>query len=244
MSSKQMEIEHLDHLISIAKYDGITNVLEQYKKRLVKQAEISKPTNIATAEESTSNEQVLPNGKDLEGDKNVSKCSDPVPATAPCLGLAYVPIESFAWDQGEHNSPIVSVYIDLPSVGTVKDNVKCAFTSQSFDLTVVDLNGKNYRLVKDNLEKDIIPDESKCIVKKDRIVIKLKKVKGEYSYEHWSKLASNKPRQDRDIKKKDPSAGLMDMMKDMYDEGDDNMRKVIGEAMLKSQQERAQKGMM
>lgn len=27
----------------------------------------------------------------------------------------------------------------------------------------------------------------------------------------------------------------MDMMKDMYDEGDDNMKKIIGEAMLKSQ---------
>lgn len=29
--------------------------------------------------------------------------------------------------------------------------------------------------------------------------------------------------------------GIMDMMKDMYDEGDENMKKVIGEAMLKSQ---------
>jgi hypothetical protein len=29
--------------------------------------------------------------------------------------------------------------------------------------------------------------------------------------------------------------GIMDMMKDMYEDGDENMRKVIGEAMLKSQ---------
>lgn len=28
--------------------------------------------------------------------------------------------------------------------------------------------------------------------------------------------------------------GIMDMMKQMYDEGDENMKKVIGEAMLKS----------
>jgi calcyclin binding protein len=28
--------------------------------------------------------------------------------------------------------------------------------------------------------------------------------------------------------------GIMDMMKDMYDEGDDSMKKIIGEAMLKS----------
>ena len=32
-----------------------------------------------------------------------------------------------------------------------------------------------------------------------------------------------------------PVTGLMDMMKNMYEEGDENMKKVIGEAMLKSQ---------
>lgn len=32
-----------------------------------------------------------------------------------------------------------------------------------------------------------------------------------------------------------PVIGLMDMMKNMYEDGDENMKKVIGEAMLKSQ---------
>eukprot|EP01047_Picozoa_sp_COSAG01_P095182 COSAG01_NODE_25936_length_728_cov_3.292528_2_plen_58_part_00 len=31
-----------------------------------------------------------------------------------------------------------------------------------------------------------------------------------------------------------PTAGIMDMMKDMYDEGDEQTKKMIGEAMLKS----------
>ena len=31
----------------------------------------------------------------------------------------------------------------------------------------------------------------------------------------------------------------MDMMKDMYDNGDDNLRKTLGEAMLKSKQNEA-----
>ena len=31
----------------------------------------------------------------------------------------------------------------------------------------------------------------------------------------------------------------MDMMKDMYDSGDDNMRKAIGEAMIKSREKEA-----
>lgn len=33
-------------------------------------------------------------------------------------------------------------------------------------------------------------------------------------------------------KNDDPSAGLMDLMRDMYQSGDDNMKKVIAEAFV------------
>lgn len=77
------------------------------------------------------------------------------------IGGAYVPIETYSWDQGEYNSPLITIYIELEGVGTVKDSVSVEFTKASFDVTVKDLNGKNYRLLKDNLEKDIIPGTSK-----------------------------------------------------------------------------------
>jgi calcyclin binding protein len=38
------------------------------------------------------------------------------------------------------------------------------------------LSGRNYRLIKDNLDKDIVPDKSKIVVKKNKVVIKLQKV--------------------------------------------------------------------
>ena len=41
-------------------------------------------------------------------------------------------------------------------------------------------NGKNHRLVKDNLDKDIIPSESRVIVKKNSIKISMRKAKGQY----------------------------------------------------------------
>ena len=138
-------------------------------------------------------------------------------------------------DQGGYNSETISVFVDLEGVGAVKQNCDIKFTKTSFDFQVIGLGGKNYRLLKDNLEKDIVPEASKIIVKKDKIVIKLQKVKGEYSFEHWNNLTAKKPREADDGKKKDPNASLMDMMKDMYDSGDENMKKVIGEAMLKSQ---------
>ena len=40
----------------------------------------------------------------------------------------------------------------------------------------MDLEGKNYRLVKDNLEKDIDPAKSRIIVKANKVVVKLQKV--------------------------------------------------------------------
>ena len=55
-------------------------------------------------------------------------------------------------------------------------------------------------------------------------------------YDTWMDLVAKHPKKDADGKEKDPGASLMDMMKDMYDNGDDNLRKTLGEAMLKSRQ--------
>ena len=71
--------------------------------------------------------------------------------------ILYTPLENFDWDQGPYNSPLITIYIDLEGVGTVKDGVSVNFTKSSFDVKVLNLNGKNYRLFKENLEKDIVP---------------------------------------------------------------------------------------
>ena len=103
----------------------------------------------------------------------------------------------------------MTLYIDLPGVGGVKNNVSCDFTKSSFDLTISGLEGKNYRLFKDNLDKDIIPESCKFVVKKDKIVVKLAKVKGEYSYESWTNLTSKKSKEAQESSKKDPMGGIM-----------------------------------
>ena len=54
-------------------------------------------------------------------------------------------------------------------------------------------------------------------------------------------LVSKRPKTE-DGKEKDPGSELMDMMKDMYDNGDDQMKKALGEAMLKSRQKDAMGG--
>jgi len=108
------------------------------------------------------------------------------------------------------------------------------------NLIVTNLEGKSYRMFRDNLDKDIDPDKSKYIIKADKIVVKLAKIKGEYgSYDHWAGLTAKKK---KTTKKEDPSASIMELMKDMYDSGDDNMKKMIGETMMKQQRGELGKG--
>ena len=135
----------------------------------------------------------------------------------------------------------MTLYIDIPDVGTVRESVTCKFTKSSFDLIITNLHGKSYRLFKDCLEKDINPDKSKFSVKANKVVIKLAKVKtSEYGgFDYWTKLSDPKKTSKHPDgsgtkgKKDDPTASIMDMMKQMYDEGDDNMKKIIGETMMK-----------
>ena len=67
--------------------------------------------------------------------------------------------------------------IGFDGIGGCKEAVSCDFGSDWFDLKVIGFNGKNYRLVKRNLDKNIVPAESKALVKKNSIKICLRKVR-------------------------------------------------------------------
>ena len=221
----EAEIAETESLLTKASFPAVRNLLQTHLDKLRKEAaqppKPSVPPSINLPPFPTTT------------DSTKFACASSSGKYSPLPG-SYTPIESFAWDQGAYNTPTLTVFVDLPNVGTVKDHVEVRFGTHSFDLRVLGLNGKNYRLVKENLEKDIVPHESTFVVKNNRVVIKLQKKKGEFSYDHWTALTSKKKREESDSGKTDPMVGLMDMMKNMYEEGDDSMRKIIGEAMLKS----------
>jgi calcyclin binding protein len=165
----------------------------------------------------------------------------------PNVNKKYQSFPTHYFDCGEYNSPTVTVYIPLNDIGSHdKSKISCEFTSTSFDLIVADFTlpggatqkSVSYRLLNDNLAHEIDTSKSKYIIKSNKIIIKLGKIKGEYSYDHWTDLSAKKKKSSSSSsggggKKEDPTAGIMDLMKDMYDNGDDNMRKMIGETMYK-----------
>lgn len=98
-------------------------------------------------------------------------------------------------------------------------------------------NLPNLKLTLNNLCK-IVPDESTYTVSGDSISIKLKKKKEKSWYKlHKQKLGSSKKDKDQ---KKDPNASLMDMMRDMYNNGDDEMKKTISKAFYESQHKKSE----
>ena len=157
----------------------------------------------------------------------------------------YKTIDKYAFDAGKHDSPTVSVYVPLPGVGSIpRGNVRSTFTAGSFDLVVDDMNGTSYRLFKDDLDKEIVPDKSRHVVKANKVIVKLGKKKSEYgSYDFWSDLTAKGGKQAKKEKSADPGKGIMDLMKQMYDDGDDNMKKMIGETMLKQREGKLGDGM-
>ena len=88
----------------------------------------------------------------------------------------------------------------MAGVGALpKGAVTCSFTTRGFDLKVEGLPGsgggaatRSYRLLKDNLANDIVPGSSKLSIRSDRLTLKLRKKKGEFSYDHWSELTTKK----------------------------------------------------
>ena len=61
----------------------------------------------------------------------------------------------YGWEQGEYNSPWVNILISIEGVGAARDRCHCDFGLDSFDMRVTDVDGKNYRLFVEALDKDV-----------------------------------------------------------------------------------------
>lgn len=96
-----------------------------------------------------------------------------------------------------------------------KEKIVTNFQNRSFDVRIHDYKGQNYKIYIGNLNKDIKPSESTVKQINSGLVVCLKKEKDEF-WDNLEKKPSMLKERDEKDKEKDPGAGLMDMMKDMY----------------------------
>ncbi|EAY75876.1 hypothetical protein OsI_03795 [Oryza sativa Indica Group] len=144
------------------------------------------------------------------------------PAPAAAAGVSYVTLGSFSWDQDAEK---IKIYVFLE--GVEQDKVETTFKPMSVDIKFHDVKGKNYRCAIPKLHKEIVPEKCKVLVKPTKIIVTLYKAsKGNWLDLHF-KEDKFKPSM---AKEKDPMSGIMDLMKNMYEEGDEDMKRTIAKA--------------
>ena len=89
------------------------------------------------------------------------------------------------------------------------------------------------------LNKEIDESKSKITIKTNSVTLTLVKI----AQEHWEDLKSRpspfkKPTPE---KSEDPQASLLNMMKEMYDSGDDDMKRMIAQSWSKAHEETVKK---
>eukprot|EP00249_Psilotum_nudum_P009044 c21671_g1_i2 orf=212-865(+) len=146
----------------------------------------------------------------------------PVQTSAVVPDIRYTTLSSFSWDQ---DSGKVKIYVSIE--GASEDKVIADFQQWSFDVKLHDVQGKNFRSGILKLQKAIVPEKCTVTVKPKRIIITLWKAEKGNWVDLYFKEDKLKPKFDSN---KDPMAGLMDVMKNMYDEGDDDMKRTIAKA--------------
>uniref|UniRef100_F1L4X7 Calcyclin-binding protein n=1 Tax=Ascaris suum TaxID=6253 RepID=F1L4X7_ASCSU len=158
-----------------------------------------------------------------------------MPSTVSATPLPTVKITNYAWDQSDK---FVKIYITMPDVQSVaSEQISIEFTESSFEMNAHNVSSNNYSLIMKGLLNAIDPTKSYFKQKTDSLLILLKKSK---ESEHWkyltkAEMSSKEKSTPKFDEKADPQESLMNMMKQLYDEGDDEMKRTIRKAWHESQ---------
>ncbi|CAN0250365.1 unnamed protein product, partial [Lampetra planeri] len=168
-----------------------------------------------------------------------SKAADASPKAATAGPPSTTKLSNYGWDQSEK---FLKVYVSLEGVQKApSENVSVEFKERSFSLLVRDFEGKSYSMSVIELLHPIDPAKSSWKVKTDSVLVMCRKTKEET----WKFLTSlekktldkEKPKMEEDV---DPSEGLMKILKQMYDDGDDDMKRTISKAWVESREKQTQ----
>lgn len=168
--------------------------------------------------------------------------SSPAVFTSASNLLPLIKLSTYAWDQSEK---FVKLYVTINGVEKVSaENVQCNFTAKSFEMNVNNVNGKNYEMIVKGLLHPISVDKSYFKIKTDTVLLMLCKEK---MGEKWDCVTEQeykmKEKKDSDFKpgkseNEDLGGNIMGLMKKMYDEGDDEMKRTIKKAWCQAQEKK------
>ncbi|XP_042524498.1 calcyclin-binding protein-like [Dipodomys spectabilis] len=163
----------------------------------------------------------------------------PAAEAAPIATGYTVKSSNYGWDQSDK---LVKIYITYTGVHQVPtENVQVHFTDRAFDLLVKNLNGKSDSVIVNNLLRPISVEGSSRKVKTDTVLILCKKKAENVRWDYLTQVEKEckekeKPSYDTGA---DPSEGLMNVLKKIYEGGDDDMKCTINKAWVESREKQA-----
>lgn len=162
--------------------------------------------------------------------------TEAVPTSA--VPLPTVKITNYAWDQSDK---YVKLYLTIPGVHTVPvEQISVTFTDSAVEVNAQKVSSKNYYLLMKGLLNTIDPDRSSFKQKTDLLLVMMKKKKEVENWKYLTKaeMQSKEKSTPKFDKEADPQESLMSMMKQLYDEGDDEMKRTIRKAWHESQEKK------
>ncbi|XP_063386369.1 calcyclin-binding protein [Cydia fagiglandana] len=221
------DIEELNDLLKLAKRKKVQDVLSLEIRKL---------------------ETELISLKDKEeSQKAAAAAADSAPTTSNAPSGSQkryqIKLNGYGWDQSEK---YVKVFVTLKNVQNVpKEQVYCKLTEHSMELHVDNLENKDYVLVINKLLEPIVVEDSHWKQKTDMVVIFLAKAQPNVKWSHMTSLEKkaddqhkNRFKTDDMMDKKDPQESIMSLMKNMYETGDDEMKRMISKAWYEGQQKK------
>ncbi|CAG9564753.1 unnamed protein product [Danaus chrysippus] len=164
-------------------------------------------------------------------------------SSAPAPKKRYqVKINGYGWDQ---NDKFIKVFVTLKNVETVpKENVYCKLTNKSMELHIDNLDNKDHILIINKLLHNINVEDSYWKQKNDTVIVYLAKDMQCVKWSHMTEIEkkfddqrSNRFKTD-DKDNVDPQESIMSLMKNMYESGDDDMKRMISKAWYEGQQKK------
>ncbi|GMR60041.1 hypothetical protein PMAYCL1PPCAC_30236, partial [Pristionchus mayeri] len=159
--------------------------------------------------------------------------------------LPTIKISNYGWDESDK---FVKLYITLNGAEKAKkEEIGCEFTPTSFSLWAI-VEGKRHEMAMKDLTREINVEASSCKQKTDMLVLMCRKKEEGKKWEYLTKTEKmakekNAPKLDTGDESKDPQESLMGLMKQMYDDGDDEMKRTIRKAWHESQSKKGGMGM-
>uniref|UniRef100_A0A1I8AGI7 Calcyclin-binding protein n=2 Tax=Steinernema glaseri TaxID=37863 RepID=A0A1I8AGI7_9BILA len=143
-------------------------------------------------------------------------------------------LTTYAYDESDK---YMKLYITIPGVHNVPaEKVSVQFQHNGVEMLCEDVNGKDYELKIVDLAGEILPEKSLFKQKTDMVLLMMKKSKEGEKWEAVIKSGKKEKKMPEFNENGDPQESMMNLMKTMYEEGDDEMKRQIKKSMYESRQ--------